>query len=321
MSSCTSCGARASGEASFCAWCGARLPDSGTQEPALPGSGAHDPGAQEPALYAPAHPDVTVLDAGALDSAGESWLLDPDGPSWSPEVPERTSTRLPPPRRAGPSPPWSARIGLLAGAVLVGVLGGGGAALFARTPAPNSTAQSGYQVSTETPTPSKSPSKSPSASPSPKKTDVPAEEVAARGLSALLAQSSGDRSAVVDAAGDVEQCGQDLAGDPGIFTRAVASRQRLLTRLANLTDVSALPAGMVQALTGAWQASVQADQDYATWAQDENSGHCKAGGADPNRSAATAPADQANTDKVTFLNLWNPIATRYGLRTYQWSQL
>ena len=145
--------------------------------------------------------------------------------------------------------------------------------------------------------------------------------MAARGLSALLAQSSGDRSAVVDAAAEVQQCGQDLAGDPGIFNRAIASRQRLLTGLANLSDASALPAGMIQALTGAWQASVQADQDYVAWAQDEDSGRCEAGHADPNLSAATAPADQANADKVTFLGLWNPIATRYGLPTYQWSQL
>jgi hypothetical protein len=308
MSSCTSCGARPSGDASFCVWCGARLPD-----PALPDAALRDPRA---------------IDPGALDPGGESWLLDPDGPSWSPEPPERTRTRTrpPPPRRAGSSPRWPARIGLLASAVLVGVLGGGGASvLFARTPASNPAAQSEYQVSTETPTPT--PSQSPSESPSHEtarsraKTAVPAEEVAARGLSALLAQSSGDRSAVVDAAADVQQCGQDLAGDPDIFTRAVASRQQLLTRLANLSDASALPAGMIQALTGAWQASVQADRDYVAWAQDENSGRCKAGPADPNLSAATAPADQANADKMTFLKLWNPIALQYGLPTYQWSQL
>jgi hypothetical protein len=310
MSSCTSCGALPRGDASFCAWCGARLPDPGAR---LPDPALADPGALDPALR----------DPGAVEAAGESWLLDPDGPSWSPEPPERTRTRLPPPRRAASSPPWPARIGLLASAVLVGVLGGGAAALFARTPAPDPAAQSGYQVSTETPTPSPSPSTSPSraAVPSPAETHVPAEEVAARGLSALLAQSSGDRSAVVDAAAEVQQCGQDLAGDPGVFTRAIASRQRLLTRLANLSEASALPAGMIQALTGAWQASVQADQDYVAWAQDENSGRCEAGRADPNLSAATAPADQANADKVTFLRLWNPIAIQYGLPTYQWSQL
>jgi hypothetical protein len=285
VSSCIRCGKQASNDAYFCTWCGVRLPDP----------------------------------------AEESWLLDPDGPAWSPEPARRTATPRKYPRRRS-------RIGLLAGVTLLGVLCGAGAAvLLARTP--HHAVQGRYKIAagvrpaSGSASPSRSPFPSPSStairslSPSPSRSPVPAEEKAARGLSTLLAQSNDDRSAVVDAAGDVRQCGPDLAQDARIFTSTVASRQRLLTRLAALPDASSLPAVMVQALTSAWQASVQADLDYAAWAQDQSSGQCTPGDADANLSAATAPADQANADKETFLNLWNPIATQYGLPTYQSSQL
>lgn len=144
---------------------------------------------------------------------------------------------------------------------------------------------------------------------------------AAQGLSALLARSAGDRSAVVNAASDVRQCGPDLARDAQIFASAIASRQQLLNRLASLSGASSLPTGMVEALTGAWESSVQADQDYAAWARDESAAGCAANGPDPNLAAALAPADAANADKMTFVSMWNPLATRYGLATYSWSQL
>jgi hypothetical protein len=145
--------------------------------------------------------------------------------------------------------------------------------------------------------------------------------VAAQGLSTLLALSASDRSAVVNAASDVRQCGPDLARDSQIFDGAVASRQQLLARLAALSDASALPAGLVQTLTGAWQASVQADQDYAAWARDESSSGCTANGADPNLAAAAAPSGQADADKAAFIGRWNQLARWYGLPTYQQGQL
>jgi hypothetical protein len=214
---------------------------------------------------------------------------------------------------------------LIVGVTLLGAIGGAAAAvLLARTPTARA-APSSYKIvaGARSPSPSLPPSPSLSASPSlpPAPTPTPAQEVAARELSALLADSASDRNVVVNAVSDVRQCGPDLAQDPQIFSSAIASRQRLLTQLAALPNASTLPSGLIQTLTGAWQASAEADQDYAAWAQDENSGKCVAYGSDPNLAAAAAPDNQATADKRAFVSRWNPIAMQYGLPTYQWSQL
>jgi hypothetical protein len=148
------------------------------------------------------------------------------------------------------------------------------------------------------------------------------QQQAARGIAGLLAQSVTDRSSVVAAVADVSRCGPSLRQDPQTFRAAVTSRQNLLGRLGSLPGRSALPASMLAALTGAWQNSIKADQDYAQWAQDEISGGCTPNDqSDPNAQAAGGPDAQATTDKETFVSEWNPIATRDGLSTYQWSQL
>jgi hypothetical protein len=148
------------------------------------------------------------------------------------------------------------------------------------------------------------------------------EQAAAQGLAELLAQSATDRSSIVDAVNDVNQCGSNLARDAQVFQQAANSRRQLLSQLAALPGSSALPAQMIQALTGAWQASGEADQDFAAWANDENSNSCTANDtSNPNYQAASGPDSQATVDKHTFVGLWNPIAGPYGLPTYQWNEL
>ena len=150
----------------------------------------------------------------------------------------------------------------------------------------------------------------------------PPEQQAADSLSALLGHSVSDRSSIVSAVNNVNACGPGLSQDVQTFQNAVASRQSLLGQLADLQDRSALPTPMLQALTSAWQSSIQADQDYAQWAQDELSQGCVPNDhSDPGYQAATGPDGQATIDKQAFVSSWNPIATQYGLPTYQWSQL
>jgi hypothetical protein len=177
-------------------------------------------------------------------------------------------------------------------------------------PAPASSAPPGPTASSPAPPPASSPA------------TQPAQEQAARGLAGLLAQSVTDRSSIVAAVNDVSQCGPNLHRDPQIFQAAVTSRQNLLSRLTSLPDRWALPAPMVAALTSAWQNSIKADQHYAQWAQDEMSNGCTSNNtSDPNAQAAAGPDAQATAGKQTFVSGWNPIATRYGLPTYQWDQL
>ena len=159
------------------------------------------------------------------------------------------------------------------------------------------------------------------ASSSPASSPASAEQQAAQNLAGLLAKSVADRNAVDQAYNDVGSC-QSLNQDVMTFQNAASSRQRLLAELAELPDATALPAGMLQSLTGAWQASGEADLDFATWAQDEMAKGCTPNDhADPGYQAATGPDNQATTDKRAFASAWDPIANQYGLTAYRQGQL
>ena len=83
-----------------------------------------------------------------------------------------------------------------------------------------------------------------------------------------------------------------------------------------------MPASMLQDLTTAWQASGQADQDFANWTQDEISHGCSTNyRSDPSYQAVTVPDDQATKDKKAFAALWTAIADEYGLPLYQYNQI
>lgn len=138
----------------------------------------------------------------------------------------------------------------------------------------------------------------------------------------MLGQSNDDRGAIVTAVNDVSSCGSNLTGDAQTFEQAASSRQNLLSQLGTLPDAAALPAQLLQDLKGAWQSSVQADQDFAQWAEDENSSGCTPNDtSNSSYQAATGPDNQATAYKRAFVSLWNPIASQYGLPDYQQDQL
>jgi hypothetical protein len=115
----------------------------------------------------------------------------------------------------------------------------------AGTPRTSPAAQRQSLSASATATPS-----SPTATPS-----SPSAQQAAASLAGLLAQSVTDRSTTVNAVNSINECGPTLSQDPQVLESAAASRQRLLSQLASLPGRSALPAQMLQALTGAWQAA------------------------------------------------------------------
>jgi len=151
---------------------------------------------------------------------------------------------------------------------------------------------------------------------------APTQRAAAAGLATLLAQTAADRSSIVNAVGAVEHCTAALAQAPQVFQNSAASRQRLLQQLAALPGRSALPAPMIQELTGAWQASAAVDTDLGKWAQDEATRGCRPNDhADANYQASGPPDVQATNDKTAFVSTWNAIAAKYSLTRYQTSQL
>ena len=148
-----------------------------------------------------------------------------------------------------------------------------------------------------------------------------ARRQAAVRLSGLLAQSVTDRVAVTRAAEDVRGCGPSLHQDARTFARAASSRQRLLSRLGSLPGRSLLSAAMLQDLTGAWRASAQVDTDLARWADDTIARGCHRNSRpDAGLRASYVPESQATAGKHAFASLWNPLARRYGLTTYQPNQ-
>jgi eukaryotic-like serine/threonine-protein kinase len=151
---------------------------------------------------------------------------------------------------------------------------------------------------------------------------VPPGRQAAQALAALLAQSGTDRTAVTQAVGAVADCSPDLSQDETIFANAASSHQSLLGKLAALPDRSALPASMLQDLTAAWQESIEADQDFARWTQDEISHGCSTNyQSDASYQAVSVPDEAATTDKKAFAALWTAIANEYGLPSYQYNQI
>jgi hypothetical protein len=148
------------------------------------------------------------------------------------------------------------------------------------------------------------------------------ERQAATTLAGLLSQSSSDRTTIQQAYNDVSTCGSQLTQDQKTFQDAAGSRQGLLNQLDKLPGAKTLPAAMLSDLAGAWQASQQADQDYARWAGDESTNGCtQQSYSDPAYTAAATPNNQATSDKASFVGLWNPIAQQYGLASYTQGQL
>jgi len=147
-------------------------------------------------------------------------------------------------------------------------------------------------------------------------------EQAAQALSALLAQSGTDRSAIDNAVTAVENCSSDLSQDEATFSHAASARQTLLSKLTALPGSSSLSAPMLQDLTMAWQASVQADQDFVQWTQDEITQGCSTNDqSDSSFVAATAPDNEATRYKKAFATLWAPVASQYSLPAYQYTQI
>ena len=151
---------------------------------------------------------------------------------------------------------------------------------------------------------------------------LPTRRQAAQALAALLAQGGTDRAAVTQAVSAVAGCSPGLSQDETIFSNAASSHQALLGKLAALPDRSALPAPMLQDLTAAWQASAEADQDFARWTQDEISRGCSTNyRSNANYQATTVPDNQATKYKKAFAALWMAIANKYNLPQYEYNQI
>ncbi len=290
-----------------------------SQQPSQPGYAAPD-------YAAPQYPRQAFAQQG-YGQAGQY----PTGPG--PAVPGPGPGLSGPGPSGGRQPRWP----VVAGIVLAAALLGGGAGAFVLVAHPFShspstannvadssrlpaASQSASQATVSSAPASPVAPATPAATPTPSQS--PAKQQAATALSALLTQSVSDRSAINQAYSDVSDCGSLLGQDQQTFQQAASSRQNLITQLSSLTDAQSLPSAMLSDLTSAWQASEEVDQDYAQWAADENSQGCADQDyTDPSYEAANSPNEEATADKTAFVALWNPIAQKYGLPTYDQSEI
>ncbi|MFF4340371.1 hypothetical protein ACFY00_10570 [Kitasatospora sp. NPDC001540] len=190
--------------------------------------------------------------------------------------------------------------GVVAVAVLVGVLAGGG-----DDKKDKNTAKGGTTAGQ-------------SAAPSQNSGNAavtPEMKAQAQAMSDLLGTASASRTSVVNAVASVGKC-QNLPDAQGALTAAAAQRQDLLKKLGDLkVDQLTDGAKLVAQLQQAWQASATADSEYAQWAGD------LVAGCDPAKSKENehlrngdAASGQATTAKKQASELWGAIATKTGLQ-------
>ncbi|MEW2306650.1 hypothetical protein AB0958_43060 [Streptomyces sp. NPDC006655] len=143
-------------------------------------------------------------------------------------------------------------------------------------------------------------------------------------LDKLLADSGSSRASVISAVASVKQC-QNLDGSASDLRDAARQRTELITRLSKLSvDKLANNAELTASLTKAWQASANADNHYAAWADQVGGKHgCHKGQARGTGQAAAGNRESgtASSQKAKAAALWNTIASKYGLTQRQPTQL
>ncbi|MET9841670.1 MULTISPECIES: hypothetical protein [Streptomyces] len=142
-------------------------------------------------------------------------------------------------------------------------------------------------------------------------------------LDKLLADSNDSRASVIKAVEDIKGC-SNLDQASSDLRDAARQREELITRLQEL-KVDKLPdhARLSATLTKAWQASADADNSYAAWADDVDDDKCKDGKAKATKNASDGnkSSGEATKAKESAATMWNTIAAKYGLTKRDKSQL
>nr|BFE65546.1 hypothetical protein GCM10020063_100720 [Dactylosporangium thailandense] len=116
----------------------------------------------------------------------------------------------------------------------------------------------------------------------------------------------------------------DLVGKCTLFDKAIADMQTVGTerqsQIDSVTrfDLAAIPEGeQVRAmLKESLGFSLAADRSYVPWGQAQQASGC-GGGGESDYQEAQNQSKNATDAKTRFLGVWNPVASRYGLRQRQ----
>jgi len=284
---------------------GTVLPTHLATERAAPGLPRDGPPAWGPTVTAPERPP----DTGPLLPRVTS---SPLPPVTMPPLPAVYDRREAEPRRHRPS-----RLGwLIAVAAAVVLAAAAGAFLAAKIGPGNHNAQTASAGSAAVnPT---SPLTSARTGSSPVTQPPGADTMAAIGSD--LARSASVRPTVQPAIDSVRNCSESPQSGEATLQQAINARQDILNGLQTLSP-SGLTSGaqLISTLGTAMQDSITADKDYQSWMMDIANSPNPCGsdpGQDSNYVAGQDASTAATTAKEAFLGIWNPMAPRYGQRTY-----
>jgi hypothetical protein len=248
-----------------------------------PGEPAEPPPSRAPGRAA----EPPATGTGPLDP---DVMKEPNGPEREPPAPRHRVPRL-----------------VLAAAAVVVVAVGVGAGVALSKPSTPSRPAAVLPAASSRATASRSPSSSP-----PSASVLAAQQAAA--LNTLLTSSAAARTALHDAVRQVDAC-TNLATAVSQLQNVVNERTGEYNRASSL-PTSALPDGTAvkSALTGALSSSLKADRDYLTWAQQQQAGGCTPSNQSTAYNAAYGASQLANTAKQAFVQVWNPVAAKYGIK-------
>jgi hypothetical protein len=135
----------------------------------------------------------------------------------------------------------------------------------------------------------------------------------AAAINALLNESSTTRTQLAPAITQVDACGDfDSAGkmfDQIVLDRAGQVEQGKALAVDKLENGPALRDELVQAL----QFSLEADRHFSSWLKNVRDGCSGQAPHETEYGAAQASSVNANAHKQSFIQLWNPVASKYGL--------
>jgi serine/threonine protein kinase len=156
------------------------------------------------------------------------------------------------------------------------------------------------------------PSSAPPPSPSPPSAFTLASRQAAA-VNHLLNSSAATRAALQGAVSEVGAC-TDVSGAVSQIQAAVNQRSTEYSQASALTASALADGTVVKAdLTAALRSSLAADRDYLTWAQLQLRLGCVPAAQSSAFTAANEADQQANAAKQAFVQVWNPVAARYGI--------
>jgi serine/threonine protein kinase len=207
-------------------------------------------------------------------------------------------------------------IGLILALVAAGIAAAVTAAVVPARPAQGRPVASSRTAASATPASSAPPSQSPPPSPSSAPSSPSAAQLAssqAAAVNNLLNSSAATRRALQGAVSEVGAC-TDLSGAVSQIQDAVNQRSTEYSQASGLSASALADGTTVKAdLTAALRSSLGADRDYLAWAQLQLTQGCVPDSQSGAYTAAYDADQQANAEKAAFVQVWNPVAARYGI--------